>query len=404
MSSENTVSPAGDERRALIVLLGVIFLNIAGFGLVIPLLPFFGQTFQAQAWQITLMFSAFSLGQFIGEPIWGRLSDRIGRKRVLMITIAGMALSYVALAFSPNVWIACLARLAGGLLGGNISTLQGAIADITPPHLRAARMGLMGAAFSAGFMTGPALGGFLAQPQLGTLGFQLPLFVAAGLGLASSLAVIVFVREHKKPRIDHPHISQAGRLREAFAHPVISRVVMISFVVMAGFAGVEATYGLFTSHNFGWGPRQVALVFTGIGALGAFCQAIVTGRVVRRFGETRVLTAGLVSMGVGMMIQFVLSTWWPATVIGFAFICIGQSLTFPNISALISHSAPPHRQGEMLGLNMGGMALARIGGPVLAGQMFSWFSPAAPFLFTAIMILPALYFATQIRHRVPDPA
>lgn len=403
MSIEPATQP-GDDRRALVVLLGVIFLNIAGFGLVIPLLPFFGKTFNAAAWQITLMFSAFSLGQFLAEPVWGRLSDRIGRRPVLVITIAGMALSYVALAFAPNVWLACLARLAGGLLGGNIATLQGAIADITPPHQRAARMGLMGAAFSAGFMTGPALGGFLAQPQLGALGFQLPLFVAAGLGLASSLAVVIFVRERARPAVHHPHASHEGRLGLAFGHPIMGRIMMISFIVMAGFAGVESTYGLFTEHNFGWGPRQVGLTFMGIGALGAFCQAWLTGRLVRRFGQIQVLRSGLVSMGVGMSFQFVFSHWWPATIIGFTFICLGQSITFPNINALISQSAPPHRQGEMLGLNMSGMALARIGGPVIAGQMFSIFSPVAPYAFTAILILPALWLATQIRHRAQDPA
>lgn len=398
-------SPApAEDRRALAVILGVIFLNMAGFGLVIPLLPFFGQTFGAPAWQITLLFSAFSAGQFLGEPVWGRLSDRIGRRPVLILTIAGLALSYAALAFAPNVWIACLTRLAGGFLGGNISTLQGAIADITPPHQRAARMGLMGAAFSAGFMTGPALGGFLAQPQLGTLGFQLPLFVAAGLGLAASAAVAVFVRRAPRPVARASLAGRPGRLRTAFGHPVISRVVMIGVVVMIGFAGIEATYGLFTEHYFGWGPRQIGLVFMCIGALGAFCQAWLTGRLVRRFGETRVLAAGLVSMAVGMVVQFVLAPWWPATLISFAFIVLGQSIVFPNISALISRAAPPGRQGEMLGLNMSGMALGRIGGPMIAGQLFSLFSPAAPYLFTAMLTAPAIWLALQIRRRAPDLA
>jgi MFS family permease len=152
------MSGAADERRALIVLLGVIFLMIAGFGLVIPLLPFFAQAFNAPAWQITLLFSAFSLGQFLGEPFWGRLSDRIGRKPVLIVTIGMVALSYVGLAFAPNLAVAFAVRFACGLFSGNISTLQGALADITPPEQRAARMGIMGSAFSLGVMTVPAIG------------------------------------------------------------------------------------------------------------------------------------------------------------------------------------------------------------------------------------------------------
>ena len=144
----------GEETRALVVLLSVIFLNIAGFGLVIPLLPFFGKSLDAPAWQIAILFSAFSFGQFLGEPFWGRMSDRVGRRPVLMITIAGGALAYVALAFAPNIWLAFLARFVGGVLSGNISTLQGALADITRPEERAAKMGLMGSAFSLGFMVG----------------------------------------------------------------------------------------------------------------------------------------------------------------------------------------------------------------------------------------------------------
>ncbi|WP_293475757.1 MFS transporter [Phenylobacterium sp.] len=189
--------PPAEERRALIVLLAVIYLMIAGFGLVIPLLPFFAQAFDAPAWQVTLLFSAFSVGQLIGEPFWGKLSDRIGRKPVLIVTIAMVGVTYGFFAFAPNIWVAFFLRFVNGVFAGNISTLQGALADITPPEKRAGRMGIMSAAFSAGFSTGPAIGGFLAQPDRGALGFQLPLLVAAGFALASALAVILLVREHR---------------------------------------------------------------------------------------------------------------------------------------------------------------------------------------------------------------
>lgn len=392
---------ARDERRALIVLLTVIFLNIAGFGLVIPLLPFFAQSFHAAAWQITLMFSAFSFGQFLGEPVWGRMSDRIGRRPVLIVTIATAAATYVALAFSPNVWVAFGVRFLTGFFSGNISTLQGAMADITPNDRRAGRMGIMGSAFSAGFMTGPALGGLLAQPSRGALGFQLPLLVAAAFGFASAIAVIVLVRETSPMRVAPRPATRSARLREAFAHPVISRVLLISFVVVSGFAGIEATYGLWTEHRFGWGPRQIGLAFMGIGALGAFCQGWLTGRLVRRYGEAIVLTAGLCFMWLGMVTQWA-SPIWPVAMVGFAFVCLGQSICFPNLTALISQSAPPERQGEMLGLNMSSNALARIGGPIYAGQLFSLVAPGAPFLLTAGLIVPAFVFALQVRRKVPS--
>jgi MFS family permease len=388
------------ERRALIVLLTVIFLMIAGFGLVIPLLPFFAKAFDAEAWQVTLLFSAFSVGQFIGEPIWGRLSDRIGRRPVLVVTIAMVGLSYAALAFAPNLWAAFAIRFVNGIFAGNISVLQGALADITPPERRAGRMGVMGAAFSAGFMAGPFLGGVLAQPSRGALGFQLPLLVAAGFALAATLAVILLVRESRGPEAAPAKRVRAARLSEGFAHPIIGRMMMISFIVVIGFAGIEATYGLWTEARFGWGPRQIGLAFMAISILGVACQALLSGRLARRYGEARTLTAGLVLMGVGMAIQG-LAPDWQVAMAGFALVCVGQSICFPNITALISQAAPPDRQGEMMGLNMSGMALARIGGPIAAGQLFSLVSPGAPFAFSAALILPGLWFAWRVVKKSP---
>ncbi len=389
-----------EERRALVILLTVIFLMIAGFGLVIPLLPFFAHAFDAPAWQVTLLFSAFSVGQFIGEPFWGKLSDRIGRRPVLIVTIAMVGLTYAALAFAPNIWVAFALRFLTGIFAGNISTLQGALADITPPEKRAQRMGIMGSAFSAGFMTGPAIGGFLAQPSRGALGFQLPLLVAAGFALASALAVILFVRESRPANAAPQKRVRAAGLREGFADPIISRVILVSFIVVVGFAGIEATYGLWTEQRFGWGPRQIGFAFMVIGLLGAICQGWLSGRLARTYGEARTLTGGLAFMGLGLVTQG-LSPTWHVAMLGFALVCLGQSICFPNISALISRAAPPDRQGEMLGLNMSGMALARIGGPVAAGQLFSLVAPGAPFAFSALLILPALWFAWAVIRRTP---
>ena len=153
-------APQPEDKRALAILLGVVFINIAGFGVVIPLLPFYASSFGAPAWQVIVLFSAYSLGNFFAEPIWGKLSDRIGRRPVLMLTIFGNALTYVLLAFAPNLWVAMAIRFCGGILTGNISTIQGYLADVTPHEKRAGRMGFMAAAFSLGFVTGPVLGAF----------------------------------------------------------------------------------------------------------------------------------------------------------------------------------------------------------------------------------------------------
>jgi len=390
---------AAEERRALIVLLLVIYLMIAGFGLVIPLLPFFARAFDATPFQITAMFSAFSFGQFISEPFWGKLSDRIGRRPVLIMTIAGVGVTYVLFAFAPTIWAAFAIRFVNGLFAGNISTLQGALADITPPDKRAGRMGVMSAAFSAGFSTGPAIGGLLAQPSRGALGFQLPLLVAAGFVFASMLAVILFVRETRPQGASAVRGPKPARLRDGLSDPVISRVVMISFIVVIGFAGIEATYGLWTQARFGWGPRQIGIAFMLVGVLGAVCQGWLTGRLARRYGEAATLTAGLVFMLAGISTQG-LSPPWQVSIVGFVLVCIGQSICFPNISALISRASPADRQGEMLGLNSSGMAAARIGGPLIAGPLLAW-QLGGPFAFSALLILPALVFAFQVRKHAP---
>ncbi|MGI9170434.1 MAG: MFS transporter, partial [Caulobacteraceae bacterium] len=269
---------AGQARRALVVLLAVVFVNIAGFGVVIPLLPFYGRAFHASAFQIGAMFSAFAVGQFFGEAFWGRLSDRIGRRPVLIVTILGTASAYAALAFAPNIAAACALRLAGGLMSGNISTIQGYLADITPAAERPGRMGLLGSAFSMGFVTGPAIGGLLARPAEGVAGFLPPLLTAAGLAGAAALGVTIFVRETRAAH--HRGLPPTPRLKslaDAFGHPVIARVLIVSFIVVFGFAGIEAIFGLWGQARFGWGPRQIGFVFMAVGVTGAVGQGAITG-------------------------------------------------------------------------------------------------------------------------------
>ena len=169
----------------------VVFVNLVGFGLIVPLLPFFGSSLGATEWQVTLMFAAYSLGQFFAEPFWGRLSDRIGRKPVLLITLALNAVGYLMLAFAPNIWAAIAIRLFTGLGAGNISTVQGYVADVTPPDQRAGRMGMIGAAFGLGFIVGPGLGGLLVNEALGRQGFLLPIYLAAAMAALAAVGVVI---------------------------------------------------------------------------------------------------------------------------------------------------------------------------------------------------------------------
>ncbi|NQE60839.1 MFS transporter [Caulobacter sp. RHG1] len=391
------------SARALLVLLLVVFINLVGFGVVIPLLPFYATAMDAAPWQVTTMFAAYSLGQFFGEPFWGRLSDRIGRRPVLIVTIIANALAYLALAFAPNIWIAMAIRLVGGFGSGNISTIQGYMADVTPPEKRAGRMGLLGAAFGAGFVIGPSLGGLLAHPDAGQLGFQIPLFVAAGMAGLAAIGVMLFVAESRaRSAPGAPQVSRLEALTEARAHPVLSRVLLVTLVSTAAFAGMESIFGLWAHARFEWGPRQVGLCFAVIGVIASIGQGFLTGRLARRFGEGRVLAAGLAIIAVSLFLTPLAPTAALATA-AVGFTAFGQSLVFPCVAALMSRASPPDRQGQMLGLNMAAGSLARIGGPLLAGPLFG-LATGGPFWVGAALMIPAVGLAMVIVQRTKAAA
>ena len=397
-----TPTPASPptSRSALAVLFGVVFINLVGFGIVIPLLPFYGQTLDAPPWQVALMFSAYSLGQFVAEPFWGRLSDRIGRKPVLVITILANALGYLALAFVPNIWLAIAVRLFTGLGAGNISTVQGYVADVTPPAQRAGRMGLIGAAFGLGFIFGPGLGGVLTRPDLGTLGYQLPIFVAAGLCLLAALGVVVLLKESRAPADPAaPRPPFLGGVHDAVRNPVVSRVLLVTLIYMAGFSGMESTFGFWTEARYGWGAREVGLSFMAVGVVSVICQGFLAGRLARRFGEARVLAVGCLIFGSGLVGQVAASRLLPdadmLVPVIMAFGAFGMAVTMPNISALISRSVDPDRQGAMLGLNMAASSSARIFGPMAAGAIFSGMGHDWPFLIGAALTVPAAVMAVN---------
>ncbi|WOB79305.1 MFS transporter [Brevundimonas nasdae] len=409
-----TVNPTPPKLKtpALAVLFATVFINLVGFGLVVPLLPFFAQSLKAEAWQITLMFSAYSLGQFFAEPFWGRLSDRIGRKPVLLMTLIANALGYLMLAFVPNIWLAIAVRLFTGLGAGNISTVQGYVADVTPPEQRAGRMGLIGAAFGLGFIVGPGLGGLLTQPQLGRLGYQLPIFLAAALAAVAAVGVVVFLRESRaKADPAAPRPAFLAGLKDARDNAVVSRVLVVTLIYMAGFSAMESVFGLWSESRYQWGAREVGLSFMIVGIVSTLNQGFFAGRLARRFGESRVLATGMLLFGTSLVLQVLAPVaWFPATRLELGALTIpvvqgwiipivmaigacGMSLAMPNISAMISRASPPDRQGAMLGLNMASSSVARIFGPMIAGALFSGLGHDWPFVIGALLSIPAALMA-----------
>lgn len=381
------------------LLLVTVFLNIAGFSLILPMLPFYGKAFEASSFEVACLFAAYSLGGFFGEIFWGRRSDVIGRKPVLMLTTALAALSYVAFAFAPTFAVALLVRIASGFFSGTFGVVQGVIADITPPQDRAKNMGYFGAAFNLGFASGPALGGLLADTGAGLSGFRLPILMAAALAASASLWTVLALPETRPTGSDNrapPSYREA--LRFVSGNALLWRLFLIAFCGIAAFASMEAILGLWTELNFEWTAREVGLTFLAIGGTGLLVQTMLIGPLVHRFGEVCIILIGLLILAMAMLSLPLLRTPM-TTVICMSLLMAGHSLAFPNAGALVSRNTPATAQGSVMGLNMASNALARIVAPPVFGLIFFW-SPDAPYFLCAFLALAMAGVTASLLTRV----
>ncbi len=377
---------------ALPTLLFVVFMNLLGFGMVVPLLPFFAQSFHAAPWQISLIFSAYAMGGFVGEPFWGRLSDRIGRRPVLISTLACNCVTYGLMAFAPNIWAAFAIRFFGGMFSGNGSVVQGYIADVTPPEDRPGKLARIGVAFNIGFIFGPMVSGALARPDLGPVGFRAPFLVSSALAALSALGVALLVKESRARRtgmINQP--SRWALTGAALRHPVAGRLLLLTLAAGFAFNGIESVFGFWGQHAFGWGPRQIAIVFGCVGVTNAAAQWFVTGRLSKLWGQDKALAAGM-ALTVLATLLIPLSRGLVSVTVFMSLMAFGQSVAFPNVGALISRVAHQDRQGQALGLNNAAGALARFLGPLASTYVFSGLA-AGPFYLAALVVAPAILLA-----------
>lgn len=368
---------------------GVIWTTVAidliGFGIVAPILPLYAERFGASGLTIGLLFASFSLAQFVFAPILGRLSDRIGRKPVILLSLFGTAVGSFVTAAAGSLLLVFVGRIIDGASGASVSVAQGAVADVAAPADRARLLGMLGAAFGVGFVVGPAVGSLAA---LG--GAHVPFYVAGSIALVNGLVAIVRLPETHTTRgqaaLDRP----AGPAVPAIGRAtVLVRLAVVGFLVTSAFSGFEATFALFADRRFGLTEASVAAVFVGVGLVLVAVQGGLVGRLSNRLGVIRTVQCAIVLNIVGMALLALATTWF-VLVPALACLTVGQGLAVPSITALVVERSPVARRGEALGFQQSASALARIGGPALGGVLFDRAGVPWPYVAATVLLGVAL--------------
>jgi DHA1 family tetracycline resistance protein-like MFS transporter len=382
------------------VLFLIVLIDLIGFGLVIPLLPFYAERFSATPQQVTILMATFSAMQMLAAPIWGRLSDRAGRRVVLMTSMSAAALAYLWFAFADALWMLFAARALAGICAGNIAAAQAYIADVTLPEKRARGMGMIGAAFGLGFIIGPALGGVLAGHDLATADLRAPGLLACGLSLVALLGVLLVLKESLPAGLPpRPRKSRLAALRDALARKSLARLLVVFFLAILAFGGMEATFALWAMAQFGWGPAQIGYIFTYIGVLSAVMQGGLIGRLTARFGEEKLLVAGLALIALGLL-ALPAAHDLPVLVVAVSALALGMGAMQPSLNSLISRRAGAEEQGEVLGVAQSVASLSRVLGPLFAGALFAGLGRDSPFLAGMVLVV----VATALSWRLPPAA
>jgi DHA1 family tetracycline resistance protein-like MFS transporter len=389
----------GDEaqpapsRGALGIIFLIVLLDLMGFGIIIPLLPFYVKDPEHNPLKVTLLFSIYSICQFIGAPILGAISDRKGRKPVLAFSQLGSVVGYVmlGLATQPQLGFSAVAALAmiyasrviDGFTGGNISTAQAYISDVTTTETRSRAMALIGMAFGLGFAVGPFVGGVL-----GHINRSLPAYVAAAFSLLA--AVLTFIRLPES-RVHKPVDIEAWLHPSQFApvlrRPILLQLLLISFVTMAAFVMMESTVGIFLKQHFGYAEKQVGWFFGYIGLVIVIVQGGIIRRVLKTVGDWPLAILGPLLVAVGMAI-YALTAIWPllsVLLIAGAINASGRSCQQPTISSLLARFSGREEQGTVFGLYNGLGSLARVFGPLVAGLTYPYLRNAGPFVIAGIV-------------------
>lgn len=379
-----------------------VFLDLLGFGLVVPFLPGVARAYGATDSMATLLGTVYSLMQFLLIPVWGRLSDRVGRRPVLLWSIAASAMGMVILGFATNLTLIFLARIWSGAATANIAVAQAYIADVTEPENRARGMGIIGVAFGLGFVFGPFIGGELGTTAVFGRPGALAAFAAAGLSTVNLLLALKYLPESLPAELRGKHLRSASpfnlaRFRKTVSYSGVAIALVVNFTVIFGFAGMEQTFRLFTEDAFQMTVAQTGRVLGFVGILAVLVQGGAIRPLTRLFGEAKLIRAGVFIQACAFALLGMSPTLGTSAKVALfaasGLIAVGSGLTTPSVSSYISRRSDAASQGTVLGVMQSIGALARVFGPAVAGLIYQLLGHSATYYASAAEMMIALGLA-----------
>jgi len=392
------------------ILLLTILLSGMGFGLILPGFPFVAEKLGVPHWAGPMMLGLYAIGQFIATPFWGRYSDRFGRRPMLLGSIAGGMVGHLICAFAPNPYILGSGRLLTGLMGGNVAVAMAYAADISPPDQRAKTLGRVGAALSLGFIIGPVVGGLLGGADAASATLLWPGLAAASVCLMALCGAFFFLRESLPPEKraganqDSDPATLSGGFRQVLARPVLGPLLAVGFLAYLAMAAFETNFPFWAGDRFGWGPREIGLSFTYLAVLVVTTQGLLVGPLVKRFGEKRLLIAGLASYVIGLLVM-TQSLFWGVMLFGITFTTTGSALYMTTVNSLVSKQAGESERGLVLGTFNTASWFGRALGPGMIALLgVAGLGRDAPLFAAALILLPCIAIVRGLRSRAAGVA
>jgi len=403
----------GSGRRPLAIVLLVVFVDLVGFGILIPIIPLYAEAFGASEFVVGILLASYSITQFVFAPILGRLSDERGRRPVLLLSLAGSVIAWTLFGLAQALWVLFLARFLAGAMGGNIAAAQAYVADVTTAENRAKGLGLIGAAFGLGFVFGPAIGGLVSSPTALAIAdsalpavvpvtkFTIPSFTAAAITFANLVAAVFLLPETNQQAESRHRESRLTEIKRALARPVLGVLVISFFLASLAFSGMESMFVLFTKDVYGYGTTMNGYILAYIGVIIAIVQGGLVGRAAAIWDEKSLAIGGVTVEFVGLVAvpfapqlgQFLV----PVGPIGpgllallfvLSILAVGNGFANVSLTTLVSRSAAERDQGSAFGLTQSAGSIARAIGPVVAGALYTGIAFWTPFVAGGLVLLP----------------